>query len=143
MLQALSRWKTSILVVSALLAVGLFASRHLVGPFSGGSTQVGPVPVDEASKHVGDRAEVCGTVAEVTRARDIGGTPTFINLGGEHPDQSFTALIWGDDRDRWSSAPEDQYAGRDVCVTGTVELHEDTPQITVSSPQQIRVREGQ
>lgn len=140
MLQALSRWKTSILIVSALLAVGLFASRHLVGPFSGGSAPAGPVPVDEAAEHVGDRAEVCGKVAEATRIRGIDGTPTFINLGGEPPNQAFTALIWEDDRHRWESAPEDQYVGQTICVTGTVELHEGTPQIIVSSPNQIRLR---
>ena len=140
MLQALSRWKRTILIVSALLAVGLFASRHLVGPFSGGSASVGSVAAEAAGEYVGQRAEVCGAVAEVVRVADVGGTPTFVNLGGEHPDQAFTAVIWAEARRRWETAPEDLYRGRSICVTGTVERHEGTPQIVVSVPNQIRLR---
>jgi hypothetical protein len=140
MLQALSRWKRTILIVSALLAVGLFASRHLVGPFSGGRASVGPVAAEAADEYVGQRAQVCGVVAEVVQLRDIGGKPTFVNLGGEHPNQAFTALIWADDRIRWDTAPKTLYGGQSICVTGPVDRHEGTPQIVVSSPSQIRMR---
>jgi hypothetical protein len=139
-LQSLSRWKRTILIVSALLAVGLFASRHIVGPFSGGKGSVGPVAPDAAGEYVGQRAEVCGAVAEVVRVPDVGGKPTFVNLGGEHPDQAFTAVIWAEARRRWDTAPEELYRGRSICVTGIVERHEGTPQIVVSSPRQIRLR---
>jgi hypothetical protein len=140
MLQALSRWKTTILIVSGLLAVGLVASRHLVGPFSGGGATVGPVASGAAGEYVEQRAEVCGAVAEVVQARDIGGNPTFVNLGGEHPEQAFTAVIWAEARRRWDTTPEALYRGRSICVTGTVHRHEGTPQIVVSSPRQIRRR---
>lgn len=138
-LQALSRWKSSILVVSVILTVGLFLSRHLVGPFSGGSASVGPVSPEEAAQYIEQRAKVCGEVAEVTYATRVGGKPTFINLGGTHPDQSFTVLIWEDDRRSWNEAPESRYGGEKICVTGTVRLHKGTPQIAVSSPRQIRI----
>ena len=140
MLQALSRWKTTILSVSAVLAVGLFASRHIVGPFSGGSAPVGPVTTEAAAERVGQRAEVCGRVAEVVQARDIKGKPTFINLGDTHPEQPFTALIWDGDRTKWDVAPEDLYGGRTICVTGTIRRHEGTPQVVVSAPAQIRLQ---
>ena len=128
------------MIVSALLAVGLFASRHLVGPFSDGETSAGPLTPEAAGEYVGQRAEVCGMVAEVVQVQGIGGKPTFINVGGKHPDQLFTALIWAEERTRWDRAPEDLYEGRSICVTGTVRRHEGTPQIVVSSPPQIRVR---
>lgn len=140
MLQALSRWKTSILVLSALLVLGLFVSRHLVGPFSGGGAVVGPISPEEAADYIGKRAEVCGSVAEVVQVQDIEGNPTFINLGAEHPNQDFTALIWADDRDRWDTTPEVLYDGQSICISGTVERHEGTPQIIVSSPTQIQLR---
>lgn len=140
MLRTLARWKTTILGVSAVLFVGLLASRHLVGPLSSGGPTVGPLPATEANGHVGERAEVCGTVVEGVQATDIGGRPTFLNLGDAHPDQDFTALIWASDRPKWASPPETLYEGRSICVTGTVESHEGTPQIIVSSPQQIRQR---
>lgn len=129
------------MVVSAVLMLGLFLSRHLVGPLAGvrgtGRT-VGPVPADSAVAHVGKRTEVCGTVAEVTQVRAIDGSPTFINLGGKHPDQAFTGLIWEGNRSQWRPPPEEQYSGHAICVTGTVQRHKGTPQIIVSSPTQIR-----
>ena len=128
------------MAVSAVLFVGLLASRHLVGPISNGGPVVGPLPAAEAKGHVDKRAEVCGTVVEGVQATDIGGQPTFLNLGDAHPNQDFTALIWASDRQKWASPPETLYEGRSICVTGTVELHEGTPQIIVSSPQQIRRR---
>jgi len=140
MLQALSRWKGLVLGLSAILVAGLFLSRHLVGPKAGGGATVGPIAPEEAAEHIGERAEVCGVVAEVVWARDIGGEPTFINLGGEHPEQAFTAVIWGDDRTRWTEPPERHYGGRRICVTGTVDRHEGTPQIVVSAPRQIQGR---
>ena len=140
MLQALARWKTTILAVSALLFVGLLLSRHLVGPRSGGGAAVGPVSAEEVGEQVGKRAEVCGRVAEVVQASGIDGQPTFINLGDTHPDQSFTALIWASDRAKWQRPPAALYDEQSVCVTGSVERHEGTPQIIVSSPRQVRVR---
>jgi DNA/RNA endonuclease YhcR with UshA esterase domain len=138
MLRTLARWKTTMLAVSAVLFVGLLASRHLVGPLSNGGPVAGPLPAVEAKGHVGERAEVCGTVVEGVQISDLDGAPTFLNLGAPHPDQNFTALIWESDRKKWASPPETLYEGQSICVSGTVELHKGTPQIIVSSPGQIR-----
>lgn len=140
MLQTLARWKSLFLAVSALLVVGLLLSRHLVGPEASGEGPAVEVTAREAAEHVGEHARVCGRAVGVSYATGIGGEPTFINLGREHPDQPFTALIWGDDRARWAEAPEKLYAGQRICVTGEIEMHEGTPQIIVSSPRQIQVR---
>lgn len=140
MLQALSQWKSLFWVLTVLLIAGVFMSRHLVGPRAGGGTPSVTVSSQEATEHIGARVEVCGEVVEVVWARGIGGRPTFINFGDDHPNQHFTALIWGEDRAAWTVAPEEQYADREICVTGTIEMHEGTPQIIVSSPQQIQLR---
>lgn len=140
MLRTLARWRTTILAVSAVLFVGLLTSRHLVGPLSNGGPVAGPLPAAEAKGHVGERAEVCGTVVEGVQISDIDGARTFLNVGNAHPDQEFTVLIWASDRHKWASPPETLYEGQSICVTGTVELHDGTPQIIVSSPPQIRER---
>lgn len=140
MLRALARWKGLFLGLSLLLIVGLLLSRHLVGPKADSNEAVVRVSPGEATQHVGDRARVCGPVAEVVQVSEIGGAPTFINLEREHPDQSFTVLIWERDRRRWRVPPEEQYLNRDICVTGQIQLHEGTLQIIISSPQQIHVR---
>lgn len=138
MLRMLSQWKSVFLTVSGLIIVGLLVSRHLVGPGAGKSESVGVVTAQEAHKHIGAHATVCGSVAEIVRIPEIEGEPTFINLHRKHPDQPFTAVIWADDRPRWSTPPEDRYADQTLCIRGVIREHEDTPQIEVSAPRQIR-----
>ncbi|MCS3659909.1 hypothetical protein [Salinibacter ruber] len=98
------------------------------------------MPLEAAAQHIGERPKICGDVAEVTYAPEIGGKPTFINLGEKHPNQPLTTLIWGENRARWPQPPEVHYGGETICVTGEADLHEGTPQIVVSSPKQIQVR---
>lgn len=96
------------------------------------------VEAAEAADLVGRRATVCGRVEEATWARNVGGEPTFLNLDGRHPDQPFTAVIWGRDRPRFARPPETAYRNARICVSGRVREHQGTPQIEVRVPAQIR-----
>lgn len=140
MLRKLNEWKSAFLILAAILVVGLVLSRVVVGPGSHGNGPAVIISPQEAAEHVGDRAEVCGQVAGVSHQTRLGGEPTFINLERDHPNQPFTAVIWGEDRPAWDEPPERLYANQEICVTGTIDMHEGTPQITVSSPRQIEVR---
>lgn len=99
------------------------------------------INAEEADEHTGKIAEVCGRVASTDYLPELGGSPTFINLVRPHPDQPFTAVIWGENRNKWGSRPDQIYSGRYICVTGKIELHEGKPQITVNNPGQITIRE--
>lgn len=142
MLQRLSEWKSLFFALTALLLVGLFVSRVLQPD--------APPPVEEpsvtvrateAEAHVGETAEVCGTVTDVSYVPRIGGAPTFVNLGEAYPAQAFTAVIWGEQRHHWGNTPPEQrYRSQSICVRGTIEMHEGTPQIEVRHPQQIDVQ---
>lgn len=138
MLNALARWKSVFFGIAALLVVGLVLTRVFDPAGAGGPART--IAAQEADEAVGERARVCGAVAEVTFIQAIDGQPTFINLERPHPDQPFTAVIWKEDRVTWSTPPETLYDGADVCITGTVRLHEGTPQIIVSRPEQIQRR---
>ena len=91
----------------------------------------------EAKNHVGSRKTVCGHVASATYARSSRGQPTFLNLDRPYPNQIFTALIWGQYRDAFPSAPESLYQARDICVSGLLELYQGVLEIEVSSSAQI------
>jgi len=52
----------------------------------------------DAKNHVGEKATVCGKVASERTATSSRGEPTFINLDAAYPNQVFTILVWGDDR---------------------------------------------
>jgi DNA/RNA endonuclease YhcR with UshA esterase domain len=88
----------------------------------------------EAIQFVGKEVEVCGRVASVTTSPF--GT-TFINFGGEYPNQTFAGFIAAE-----SSLAEDQrltmIQGKIISISGTIELREGKPEINVVSADQIK-----
>lgn len=131
------RW---VLVVVGLLVGGLLLARDFITPSAGPPAADAPVVgADAAAERVGGTARVCGRVVDASYVPEVDGRPTFLNFGARHPDQAFTAVIWGDVRDRFEAPPEDLYGSRRICVTGRVELHEGTPQIEVRTPEQIGI----
>lgn len=90
----------------------------------------------EASSHVGERATVCGLVASSRFAVRSRGNPTFLNLERPYPNQIFTVLIWGSDRQKFGM-PEAKYLGKQICVTGDIRFYHGTPEIIATQPTQI------
>lgn len=115
------------------------AGRGLWG--ANGETAAGPsgTPLSpfDAARHVGETRTVCGEVASARYLADRRGRPTFLNLGRAFPEQPFTVVIWGSDRAAFGR-PEERLAGRQVCVSGMIELYRDVPQIVVRTPAQLR-----
>jgi hypothetical protein len=108
------------------------------GPAAAGTTGgVTPaVAPRDALAHVGERARVCGTVASARYAATARDRPTFLNLERPHPDQPFTVVVWGSDRARFGE-PEATFAGKRICVTGTIETYKGRPQIVARDPSQV------
>ena len=94
------------------------------------------IPLEEASKYVGQSAIVCGTVASARYAAKSKGAPTFLHLGKPYPHQIVTVIIWGHARARFSSPPE-ELQGQEVCITGRIALYRGIAQIEVSQLVQI------
>ncbi len=113
------------LAVSCLLAA---AMSHAAEPLE---------PAD-AVDHIGEQATVCGEVTGAKFSDHRKRKPTFIDFGPPHPNQLFTALIWGEYRDSFDYAPE-SLLGKSICVSGTITEHKGKPEIKVSEPSQIRV----
>ena len=65
------------------------------------------------------------------------GTPTFLNAGGYYRNAPLTIVIWADTRKDLNNTPEEFYKGKEVCITGKIELYKDKPQIVVTSKSQI------
>lgn len=97
------------------------------------------VPAQEAGRYVGSTVTVCDSVASATFAARSRGQPTFINLARPYPNQVFTVVVWGDDRDRFPVPPDRAYRNRRICVTGRVTTYRGTPQIVVRGPAAVRV----
>ncbi len=91
----------------------------------------------DAQQYVGKRATVCGQVASAFYAVGSRGQPTFLNLDRPYPDAAFTAVIWGENRSKFSKPPERGYPGKRICVSGTVTTYKSLPEIVVADPSQI------
>jgi DNA/RNA endonuclease YhcR with UshA esterase domain len=87
----------------------------------------------EAIQYVGKEVEVCGQVISVT-ASPLG--TTFINFGGEYPNQRFAGFIAAG-----SPIAANQrltmIQGKTISITGIVRLHEGKPEIEIVSADQI------
>ena len=105
------------LAVSFLLCLGAGAQSQTT------------ISATEAAKHVGENVTVCGSIASEHAATSSRGTPTFINLDKSYPNQVFTILIWGSDKEQVGSFPK---TGR-VCATGQVTEYRGTPEIILRS----------
>jgi hypothetical protein len=88
----------------------------------------------QAKAHEGENATVCGVVASEHTATSSRGEPTFINLDRPYPNQVFTILIWGDDRQKVGKLPEE---GSKVCATGMIQEYRGAPEIVVRSSGQL------
>lgn len=126
-------------VLILIMVVGLVLSR-IYQPDSTPPEPKVKIDAAEATDYIGTAAEVCGKVASADYVTELGGEPTFLNMGRAHPNQLFTAVIWSSNRAKWREPPEQQYINREICVSGMIENHEGTPQIVVVSPDQIEVQ---
>ena len=131
--------------LGVLLVIGFGASRLLAGlPADGGG---GPPPCDEAIAWddtdgvVGRSAAVVGPVADAAFAPDVGGEPTFLNLGAAHPDPDrFDIVVYADVREGFADRLEERFVGRTVCVRGEVREREGVPQIVLDHPSLLTER---
>lgn len=118
------------------LTLGLWIALVLS---AAGAPAAETVPAIEAVQHVGQTVTVCRPVAGVARFERLQGEPTFLNFDRPHPDQSFTVVIWGIDARRFAQPPHRMFAGKEICVTGAIEIYKGKPQIVVRDPAQITV----
>ena len=87
----------------------------------------------EAIQYVGKEVEVRGRVASVTTS-PLG--TTFINFGGEYPNQKFAGFIAAG-----SPMATDQrltmIQGKTIGITGTIRIRDGKPEIEIVSADQI------
>lgn len=90
---------------------------------------------EQAARHIGETATVCGVIAGSHYAETSDGQPTFINLDKPYPDPVFTIVIWGEYRGKFSPPPE-TWTGR-LCATGKITSYRGRPEMKVFSPAQV------
>ena len=117
----------------------LLASFYCLAAWSILYAQAGRLTSAEAKNHIAERATVCGNVVSAHYAARTKGNPTFLNLDEPYPKQIFTILIWGSDRAKFGD-PENKYANKKVCVTGTIKDYRGVPEVVAEQPSQIEIQ---
>jgi RecJ-like exonuclease len=93
----------------------------------------------EAFLYVGKEAEVRGRVVSV-KTSQLG--TTFINFGGEYPNQRFAGFIAAGSR-RAADQRLTMIQGKTISITGTIRLRDGKPEIEIVSSDQIRDLDSQ
>ena len=90
----------------------------------------------DAKKFIGKEKTVCGLVAATRYLESSASKPTFLNFDKPNPNQTFTVVIFGEDRKKFGE-PEVAYRDKKICVTGKIEEYRGSPQIVAKEPKQI------
>lgn len=100
----------------------------------------GAISWQEAGSHIGENVTIYGPVVNTNYEQSVNGRPTYLDIGVAYPDTSgVAAIIWGEDRANFGSAPEAAYEGRTVYITGEPYVYKGQCYIKVFSPSQIQV----
>lgn len=96
------------------------------------------IKIEDVKNHVGDSVKICIKIFGGKFLESAKGTPTFLNAGANYPNAPLTLVIWADARKDFKNKPEEYYTGKEVCVTGRIELFRDKPQIVIHKEEQIK-----
>lgn len=91
----------------------------------------GQIDAKQAAQHIGERAIVCGNVAQVKEF----GKGYYLNLGNSYPHQDATILVWSSNASNFDSLTS--FEGNPICVDGMINTYKGVPQIEMRSPSQI------
>lgn len=119
-------------LIFLLAAVGIFTAQERT------SLPQTTLSTSEVASHIGEKVTVCGKVVDARYASSSRGRPTFLNLDKPYPNQVFTVVIWGEDRDKFGE-PEEKYRDKRICITGIISSYRGVPQIQVTDPKQIQI----
>ena len=64
------------------------------------------------------------------------GQPTFLDFDKPYPEETFAAVIWAADRAKFRTS-ESALLGKQVCVTGVIQLFRGRPEVILRDPSQL------
>lgn len=124
---------TRVLLTAALFGVPAALSAQNVPEYT----------PQEAGTHMGETAKVCGHVQGAAYFQDRDQSPTVMRVGGTYPYERINVIIYGENRGKFSPAPEEAFRDKDVCVTGMIDFYEGAAMIAIDGPDKIQVEESE
>jgi hypothetical protein len=86
------------------------------------------------NKHLGKTGTLCDTIYSFHIVSD---TLTLLNMGGNYPKQKYTVAIKGNR----ISLDWVKIKGKPLCVTGVFELYKNRPEIEITEPDRINMKQ--
>src|SRR6476660_7718387 len=87
------------------------------------------IKLEEISQHIGDSVQVSGKIFSGKWLQGATNRPTLLNMGALYPNQLLTVVIWGKDRMNFDYAPDKELVGKEVRLSGKLEMYNSKPQL--------------
>ncbi len=113
--------KLSLLLIFIIVAYASFSQTKIL--------------IDSAINYEGKSVTICTKVFGGKAFEKV----TLLNLGAKYPNSLLTMAIFQKDIANFPSTPDALYNGKNICVTGTIEMYKGKPEIKVSNPAQIEI----
>ena|ERR1700684_3053964 len=94
------------------------------------------IPPEDCPKHLGEIVTVEGAVSNVHHAAS--GRATFIDMGGQFPNNTFTAVIFKDDASKFPDM--DLLTRKVIDITGRAQEYKGKCEIILNDPEQIKTK---
>jgi hypothetical protein len=105
------------------------------------STAQTTVSTKDASRHMGEKINVCGKVSGSKSANENAAKSTIIKLSSQGA-APLHVVIRQDDRKNFSYKPEEYLYNKNVCVSGTVTDNNGKTEVIVRKPEEIIIEES-
>jgi hypothetical protein len=93
---------------------------------------IGPIPYTEAAQHIGEYAHVTGTLVSTYVSKN---GVTYLDFCANYKSCPFTALIFSDDRSKFSSL--DSYVGEQITLSGKITSYQGKTEIVLNKSTQL------
>jgi len=122
-------------VLNTIFANGLAASKpsSSVAGANAGSGAAAPLVIEigTAAQHINGYITTCAKVYGYKTLDNM----TLVNLGAAYPDQLLTLVLQGDAKEAYKGLD-----GQQVCVTGSLVLYKDKPEMIITDPKMIGIK---
>ena len=93
------------------------------------------IEAKDAAKHLNEEVMICDKIAGGKFFSNS--QTTLLDVGSAHPNEALTVVIKGDDRKKFTEAPETFFLNKKVCITGKIIDYKGKPEIVITEAKQL------
>jgi micrococcal nuclease len=97
------------------------------------------IVLDSAANYEGKTVTVCAKV-QGAKLMDGEKKTVYLNFGKPYPNHTFTVVIFGKDFANFSYAPAEFLKDKTVCITGTIKIYKDKPEMIITKESEIKIQ---